>query len=202
MIKLHLGDCLEFMRTLEAGSVDAIITDPPYGVDLDYGEHYEDTFENWKLLIDAFLPLAIKISKGVVIIPTSKIEGERYLYNLNPIWRVCWYKGASCTRSPIGFKDWETSFVFGNKPKKYLHDYFTVHANSVRKEIPWHPCPKPLGWGEWMVNKMSKEGDLILDPFMGSGTTGVACKNLGRSFIGVEKNKDYFELAKKRINQG
>jgi DNA modification methylase len=184
---------------MEDKSVDCIISDPPYGVELDYGEHYEDSFANWKNLIDAFLPEALRVSRGVVIIPTSKLEGEKYLHNLNPLWRICWFKGASATRSPIGFKDWETAFVFGNKPPRQLHDYFTVHANNVRVEVPEHPCPKPTGWALWMVEKMSNQGDLVLDPFMGSGTTGIACVKLKRDFIGIELDGEFYKLAQRRI---
>lgn len=63
-----------------------------------------------------------------------------------------------------------------------------------------HPTIKPVKLMEWLVRLLSKEGDFVLDPFMGSGTTGVACKNLNRKFIGIEMNADYCEFAKKRIN--
>jgi DNA modification methylase len=201
MIDLRLGDCLEILPTLEAGSVDAVITDPPYGVDLDYNGSLDDSFPQWQALIVRFIPEALRVTRGVATIPTSKYEGEQFIYkNFSPIWRVCWYKGASATRSPIGFKDWETTFIFGKAPKQ-LHDYFTAHANMVRKQIPDHPCPKPLAWAEWFVEKFSHEGDTILDPFMGSGTTGVACVKLGRNFIGIEKERGYYELAQKRIQE-
>jgi len=195
---LYHGDCLEILPTLP--KVDAVITDPPYGVDLEYAS-YDDSFENWKRLIDAFIPMAMCATDGPIIVPTSKFEGEQYLHKHNPIWRLCWFKGASCTRSPIGFKDWEPTFVFGAAPKKQCHDYFTAQANSVRDDVPGHPCPKPEMWGKWLVSKMSGAGDTILDPFMGSGTTGVACMNLGRKFIGIEIEKKYFDIACERIDQ-
>ena len=67
------------------------------------------------------------------LLSTSKIEAEQWLFvNFMPLWRVCWFKGASCTRSPIGFKDWETVFVYGKPPTTQTHDYFTAHANTVR----------------------------------------------------------------------
>jgi site-specific DNA-methyltransferase (adenine-specific)/modification methylase len=193
---LYRGDCLEVLPTL--GKVDAVVTDPPYGVNLEY-ESYDDSFENWKKLIDTFLPMAKNICRGPIIVPTSKIEGEPHLHSHSPIWRICWFKGASCTRSAIGFKDWEPTFVFGKAPQKQVHDYFTAHANMVREEVPGHPCPKPYAWANWLVEKMSEAGEVVLDPFMGSGTTGVACQRLGRTFIGIEKEPKYFDIACKRI---
>ena len=194
--RLLLGDCLEILPTLP--KVDAVITDPPYGVNLEYGD-YDDSFDNWKNLIDSFLPLALAICNGSIIVPTSKFEGEQYIHRHNPIWRLCWFKGASCTRSPIGFKDWEPTFIFGRAPKKQCHDYFTAHANSVRAEISGHPCPKPYAWAKWLVDKMSERAETILDPFMGSGTTGVACVKLGRKFVGIEIEERYFDIACRRI---
>jgi site-specific DNA-methyltransferase (adenine-specific) len=197
--ELHHGDCLEVMKLIPDASVDAIITDPPYGVDLQYNSH-NDSFEEWKNLMHRFIPEAVRIARGPVIIPTSKFEGEQYIYqNFSPIWRLCWFKGASCTRSPIGFKDWEVTFIFGSPPPVQVHDYFTAHANRVRTEWPEHPCPKPLDWALWLVSKMSKEGQTVLDPFMGSGTTGVASVKLNRRFIGIEKDSQYFHLAEQRI---
>jgi len=64
-----------------------------------------------------------------------------------------------------------------------------------------HPCVKPISVMSWLVRLVSKEGDIVLDPFMGSGTTGVACKNLNRNFIGIEKEEKYFKIAEKRINK-
>lgn len=194
---LYLGDCLEVMPTL--GKVDAIITDPPYGVDLEYAS-YDDSFENWKSLIDRFLPLAMKATDGPIIVPTSKFEAEQYLHKHNPLWRLCWFKGASCTRSPIGFKDWEPTFIFGAAPAKQCHDYFTSHANSVRAEIEGHPCPKPESWAKWLISKMSEPGAVILDPFMGSGTTGAVAMKTNRKFVGVEIEPKYFDLACERID--
>ena len=195
-VSLYMGDCRDILPTL--GKVDAVVTDPPYGVDLDYNS-YDDTFDNWKALVDEVIPVLCRMSKGPVIIPTSKFEAEQHLHKLGPIWRMCWFKGASCTRSPIGFKDWEPTFVFNKAPRKQVHDYFTAHANMVRDQVPDHPCPKPIAWASWLVDKMSEEGETVCDPFMGSGTTGIACHRTGRKFIGIEKDARYFEIARKRL---
>ena len=198
--KIHNGECLSILKTIPDKSVKCTITDPPYGVDLNYGSTYIDSFDNWKKMIDEFLHEAIRISQGAVLISTSKLEAESYLFTKHqPIWRICWYKGASCTRSPIGFKDWETLFVYGNTKGIQIHDYFMVHANRIRKQVPGHPCPKPLDWARWLISRFSKENDIILDPFLGSGTTAIIAKELKRNFVGIEINPQFCELASSRI---
>ena len=62
-----------------------------------------------------------------------------------------------------------------------------------------HPCPKPLAWAEWIIERATKENDIVLDPFCGSGTVGVACKKLGRRFIGIDISKDYCKMAHDRL---
>ena len=193
---LYCGDCLDILPSL--GKVDCVVTDPPYGVGLEY-EGLDDSFDNWKMLMDAIIPVLKEKCDGPIVIPTSKIEGEKYLHNHNPIWRMCWFKGASATRCAIGFKDWEPTFIFGASPKKQIHDHFTAHANDVRKRVEGHPCPKPERWANHLVSKMGEYGETCLDPFMGSGTTGVACANLGRKFIGIEIEPKYFDIACERI---
>jgi site-specific DNA-methyltransferase (adenine-specific) len=198
--RVHQGDCLSILPTLPSKSVSCIITDPPYGIDLDYGLTYQDTFENWQKTISGFLPEALRVSAGPVLLSTSKLEAEQFLFkNYPPIWRLCWYKGATTTRSPIGFKDWESVFVYGDMCGKQTHDYFAVVPTNIRKEIPGHPCPKPIGWAKWLISHFTRIGDTILDPFAGSGTTCLAALQLNRNFIGIEINPDYCKIANKRI---
>ena len=196
--KIICGDSLQILKGFPENSIDCIITDPPYGVNTNYGKYYNDSFENWKTLMNNFFPLAQRISK-CTLISTSKLEGEEFLFKYYvPLWRICWYKGACCTRSPIGFKDWETIFVYGST-KKQVHDFFMVQAASVRKEIIGHPCPKPEGWAKWLIEHFSYEDDIILDPFAGSGTTCVVAEKMNRKWIGIEINSEYCEIAKNRI---
>ena len=101
----------------------------------------------------------------------------------------------------IGFKDWETIFVYGHPRGKQFHDYFHAKANDVRDIITGHPCPKPEGWANWLITKCSFNNDLILDPFLGSGTTAFCAKKLGRKCIGIEIEEKYCEIAAKRCSQ-
>jgi len=96
------------------------------------------------------------------------------------------------------------SGVYRNKGK-YTHvSDGTVHPGSVlyfKSETGQHPTQKPVALMEWLVRAYSNAGDIVLDPFMGSGSTGVACMNAGRAFIGIERNKEFFDIACKRIEE-
>ena len=196
-IQLHLGDCLEFMKTLPDGSVDAVITDPPYGVGLEYGGQFVDD-ENYLFgILPSFIREAERISK-LIIFPSGKYEVERWLMqNYPPRWRMCWYKGSQSTASPIGFSDFELMFVYGKDIYRSSHDYFYIRTESDKRI--GHPCPKPQGWAEWLISRLTKRGDTVLDCFMGSGTTGMVCVKTGRNFIGCEIDSGYFKIAEKRI---
>lgn len=200
-ITIYHGDCRKILPTLDR--VDLVLTDPPYGVDLDYAGDFEDTFENWKDLVDTTLPIMRQLSRGAVLLSTSKLEGEAHLFHHHfPDWRICWFKGASCTRSLVGFKDWETVFYYGKHRGAQFHDYFHASASDVRELVKGHPCPKPVKWARWLINKCSLAGDVVLDPFMGSGTTLRAAKDLGRKAIGIEIEERYCEIAANRLRQG
>lgn len=197
-VTLYLGDCLEFMKTMPDKSVDAVITDPPYGVGLQYGDHFTDDIEYIKTIIPPLVQNGCRIGR-VLLFPSGRYAIEKWVYNeLPPIWRICWYKGAQSTASSIGFSDWEMIFVYGEDVFRFSHDHF--FAPTTRADNG-HPCPKSVDWAKWLIVHFSKEGDTIFDPFMGSGTTGVACVQLGRNFIGAEIDPRYFEIAKKRIEQ-
>jgi tRNA/tmRNA/rRNA uracil-C5-methylase (TrmA/RlmC/RlmD family) len=101
----------------------------------------------------------------------------------------------SLTRGNIGFNNWLGAVVAGKKPRQGPN-FFEF---AVRGEMPAHPSPKPIEYMLKLIARLTDEGDTVLDPFMGSGTTGVACAKLGRNFIGYEINPDYFAIAEKRI---
>ena len=100
----------------------------------------------------------------------------------------------------------ESNHVDYQKIKKKYHPDLVqpsdvLHFNVVpNRNGKFHPTQKPIDLWEWLIKTYSNEGDLVLDPFMGSGTTGIACINTNRNFIGIEKDKKYFEIAKKRLD--
>ena len=111
----------------------------------------------------------------------------------------CWYKGSPGHRSYIGFNDWEPLLVYGKNKGVQMHDYFQ-QQNIEKMGSYGHPCPKSVSWARWLITRACPDKNgTILDPFMGSGTTGVAAKELGMNFVGIELSPNYFNIAKKRI---
>ncbi len=216
-VTLYCGDCRDVLPSLSP--VDAVVTDPPYGVGMDYSqptrvyygneyqpppEHYGDSWEECKNLLASSVPRLIRMTNGGVFISSSKFEADMMWMRgeiASPIWKLIWFKGAADTRSPIGWKDYETVYVL-KKPKRMMHDHFHAPAghNHIDREMG-HPCPKPLGWAVHLVKMGTNSQDEVLDPYTGSGTTGIACVQTGRRFIGVELSEAYCEIAAKRLEK-
>jgi site-specific DNA-methyltransferase (adenine-specific) len=189
---LYLGDCREILPTLP--KVDAVVTDPPYGINFIY-ESYWDDLNNWTALMLHTVPL-MRSAANVVVMPSCAIKRLSWWYStFPPDWLIAWYKGSPGHLATIGFNCWEPHLVWG-KPKKKVSDYF---QSPLIIDSNGHPCPKPVSYANWLVSRMSEES--VIDPFMGSGTTGVACMNLGRKFIGIEIEPKYFDIACERIDQ-
>ena len=193
---IYQGDCLELMKDIPDNSIDLVLTDPPYGVGLEY-DIYNDSEENWYLLMDKVIPEMIRVGK-MVILPSCQIKRLDWFYkNHKPDWLVCWYKGSTGHSAYIGFNDWEPHLVYG-KNNTNMHDYFYAQP-EIKKN--GHPCPKPLSWAKWIIKRATKPNDLVLDPFIGSGTTAVACKALKRRYIGIDINKDYKDNTNERLRK-
>jgi site-specific DNA-methyltransferase (adenine-specific) len=206
---LYLGDCRDILPTL--GKVDAVVTDPPYGIGLTaksnkwvthQGTGYVSTEDNPDFIASVCVPAiraCIEKFGRVVVTP-----GTRNLW----LYPAPDELGAIYNRNGAGSGKW--GFVcnapvlfYGKDP--YLAFGLGRRANSWEQpgtdfaEKSDHPCPKPLGLTRWLVNRASLSGHVVLDPFMGSGTTGVVCSELGRSFIGIEIEPKYFDIACRRI---
>jgi site-specific DNA-methyltransferase (adenine-specific) len=192
-IDLIHGDCLEEMKKIPDGSVDLVLTDPPYGLNIEYSQ-YEDTEENLQFLVDKFIPEARRIAKRVVVFP-----------GINNIWKypkadwvACWFYGTTGSWGKIGYNSWQPMLFYGKNNRRYGLD--TIKYSKMEKRYPGHPCSKPLGLMEQLVARFSDEREIVLDCFMGTGSTGVACKKLNRNFIGIELDETYFNIAKERIS--
>jgi DNA modification methylase len=208
--ELYLGDCLEILP--EIGKVDAVVTDPPYDVMLGSikngqatrkgqirYEDFEDTPEYIKDVVVPAIKLALsKSDRGFIT------HGNRnmFLYP-QPVDMGVWYNPAACTMGRWGHSLASPIFWYGKNPKNVAASgasSITGHISDVSDiKNKLHPCPKPLKFMRWAVNKVSLENEIICDSFMGSGTTGVACVELGRKFISIEINEKYFDVACKRI---
>ena len=204
--KVHCADCLDFMRKLPGKSVDIVITDPPYGINENprtartRGFHalsgqYADWDWDKQKLDSLYLFELIRVSKRQII-----FGGQNYSDNLPPNYGwIVWDKDNGKT----DFSDCElayTSFLSSIRKFKWRWQGM-LQENMANKEIRQHPTQKPLPLMLWIIQNFTEPDDTIFDPFLGSGTTAVAAKQLGRNFIGVEVNPEYCKIAEERLKQ-
>jgi len=196
--KIYNEDCLETMARMPNKFVDLTLTDPPYGINLKY-DLYQDTEENWFKLMEKVIPEIKRVSK-MAIFPSCQINRLAWIYQkFPPDWLICWYKGSTGHNAFIGFNDWEPHLVYGRiRNKMNMHDYFKTDP-SPKKKTYGHPCPKPDDWAQWVISKATKKGELIYDPFTGSGTVPAVAFLNERNYIGSEISKKYCDIAEKRI---
>ena len=189
-VQLHLGDCLDYMRSMPDKSVDAVITDPPYGINK---EGWDSSFPDY-LITEGF-----RLSDFMAVIPGIWSLG-RYISLMEDkyLWTIAGHKGGAMSNGAVGFNKWQPVVVGGKTKKRIGSDAFDFSPSDIGHVI-YHSCQKPLEFMKWVISKTTSEGDTILDPFMGSGTTGVACVQTGRNFIGVEIDPTYYKIAEKRI---
>lgn len=181
-------------------SADAIITDAPYGVGFDY-KSFDDTEENVKDLISQLTPHILKLKRCAVFCGVPQM----WMWP-KPKWVLCWsYFPMTNEFSPWGFAQWQPILVYGADPfletGKGPHPTVITHSKPPDRKGNSHPCPKPLPLMEKVILRTTLESELICDIFMGSGTTLVAAKNLGRRAIGIEIEEKYCEIAAKRLSQ-
>ena len=195
--KVICGDCLEVMKDIPDKSVDLVLTDFPYGVGVDYGG-YEDTRENLEILVDTVLPEILRISqRSLITCGNHNVD----LFN-NPDWLLAWTNRAGNGINKYGFNCFQPIIAYGKDIliQKGIRKDVIEHSETSQKN--GHPCPKPLGfWKKLLLRGSIGPNDIILDPFLGSGTTAVAAKQLGRNFIGIEINPDYCKIAEQRLVQ-
>jgi len=198
-ITIYHGDCRDVLPQLEAESVDLVLTDPPYGNGTEYGE-FEDTESNVAVLVADVIPACIMMAERVVLTCAT-----RHLWFYPPAtWVLCWFNRAGTGMNPWGFTCWQPILVYG--PDPYLANRlgsqpdYIEHSEASEKN--GHPCPKPTNFWRKLLNRVSIDNsDLILDPFMGSGTTLRVAKDLGRRAIGIEIEERYCAIAAKRLSQ-
>ena len=186
--RLILGDCREVLPTL--GTVDAVVTDPPYGIGFRAGKFWGGT----QIIGDdkPFDPDWI-IQIGV---PTILFGANFYADKLpaSPGWLV-WDKRERTSKMLPG-SDIEMAWSNITDQAHLITKCWMPH--TIRKEEQFHPTQKPESVMSWFLGFLP-DGKAILDPYMGSGTTGVACARLGRAFIGIEIEPRYFDIACRRI---
>ncbi|UQS93207.1 S-adenosyl-L-methionine-dependent methyltransferase [Acinetobacter phage Brutus] len=219
MINLMHGDCLELMKTIPDGSVDLCVSDIPYKLT---GGGKGDGLNSKR-------PKGIlKDNNQIVIVPKFEDwlpELYRVMKNGSHIYLMCNFKNLNdlmnktqkvgfkhvnllvweknnCTPSQFYMKNCEYTLMVRKGSSKYINDIGnskTVHKfeNIIGNKV--HPTEKPIDLMEFYIKNSSNESEIVLDMFMGSGSTGVAAKNLNRAFIGIELDENYFNIAKQRI---
>lgn len=200
-VTLYHGDCLEILPTLASGSIDAVVTDPPYGVGKARWDGECPPRVLWSLLAATIREGGSLIAfPGLKWLPRVIADiGADLLWQ----WPIAWYKPNAMQFGKTGFSVLDIMVWFAKGKAKALQPMRDVIVKAIvpSENRNGHPTPKPLDVMLPLVQLVSRKGDIILDPFMGSGTTGVACVQTGRNFIGIEIDRGYFDIAKARIEK-
>jgi site-specific DNA-methyltransferase (adenine-specific) len=231
MIKLLHGDCLELMKTIPDGSIDAIITDPPYGTTAckwDSVIPFEPMWEELKRII--------KPNGAIVLFGSEPFSSALRMSNIKQykydwVWDkkqqgnhgLAKYQPLKIHENILIFigKNYYPQMITGKIRKKGGYNVKNTIATGMKQINPKlsnqyypksilefsnankkgkvHPTQKPVELMEYLIKTYTNENEVVLDFTMGSGTTGVACKNLNRNFIGIELDETYFNIAKERI---
>ena len=236
MIDLHHGDCLEVMPNLEAGSIDMVLTDPPYGTTSckwDSIIPLEPMWKNLKRLTKKNAAIVMTASQPFTsVLVASNLKGYKHRWvwdKVKPGSGLCAKIGPlrntedvlvfsasrveyrpqmtpkkrrkedKFDRNGEAFGNARTLRHHDNKGWGYPKEIITI--SNANQKVRVHPTQKPVALMEYLIKTYTNEGATVLDFTMGSGTTGVPCKNLGRNFVGSEKDAEYFEIAKQRIDE-
>ena len=220
MIKLIKGDCLEKMKEIESGSVDLILTDPPYkttsrgssggtgGILKDDLNKKGMVFKHNSITFDEWLPECFRVLKNdshAYFMCNNKNLSSMLISIDKAGFKIfktlIWAKNSPITN--MYYMDSHEYIIFCRKGRaKRINDCGTksvLNIDNPRNKI--HPTQKPIELMEILIKNSTNENQTVLDMFMGSGSTGVACVDTNRKFIGIELDDKYFEIAEKRINE-
>lgn len=222
--KSHCGDCMDLVDQLDDNSIDLIVTSPPYfnsskKYQRGTGVHYsKDVGEPLYTIVDISEKLFKKIKDdGFYCLNLGFSYGEtgvmRPFYIAQRLLKqgwfavdvIIWHKNNPIPIQKRLTNAFEYIFVFAKHPlTKYPSDLgykHNVFKSPIAKGEGFSSAPFPIDLPKFCIEVFSKEGDLVLDNFMGSGTTALACKQLNRNFIGFEINQDYIDITNKRLSQ-
>jgi DNA modification methylase len=208
-IRLYHGDCLDVLPTLDSDPIACIITDPPFGVGLGVGKdmraglhglgkgsysEYEDTYEVFVADVVPRLNACLDLAPVAAVFTGPHIHEQRKPTAIGGI-----YCSAGAGRHAWGFKTFLPILFYGKDPTLNKGARPITLASNAAAPKNGHPCPKPLEWMLWLVQRVSQPGDVVLDPFGGSGTTAEACLKTGRRCIVIEKDERYIPIIERRV---
>ena len=197
--KIINADCMDILKQLPDKCIDLVLTDPPYNVGIKYNTYNDNqSYEEYKQFCRNWFYECKRISKCILFTPG--IVNLKMWYEIEPpYWMYIWYKNNQNSPSKIGgFNIYEPFFIYGKPIKRVGQDGFAMPI-AIQKNYENHPVPKLLKAWQYVLDKFSNENDLILDCFSGSGTTAIACHNLKRRFICIEKDYDYWSVSVERL---
>lgn len=226
--ELYNGDCFEYMKTMNDCSVDLVLTDPPYNVaqfstgniNLSNRKSLNNDIADWdkndldiKQLIQQIARIIKKdgnvfIFTGYNLIGDYRNELEKYFdvtnifvwHKTNPSPKI--YKTGFLNSCEFVMVAYNKKHQFNFTSQNEMHNFYesSICMAPERLRYPSHPTQKPIELLQHLMKIGSNEDDVVFDPFMGVGSTGVACKNLNRRFIGCELNETYYEACKNRLS--
>jgi len=200
MIEWICGDCIETMKHYKDKQFDLCLTDPPYNLGVNYGVGINDnkTQEEYKRWSIQWFTEAMRISKAMIFSPGFK----NFLMWVNeiepPTTVLCWYHSNALSHNLTGkgFMHWEPMLLYGNMGMK--KDAFN-HPVNIQKYKGSHNCPKSRDLYIDILKSCTEKVKTVIDPFVGSGTTAMACKVLEIDCVGIDVNKKFIDEAKENI---
>ena len=212
-IELLKGDCLEEMKKMSDQSVDFSFTSPPYN------RKRNDKYENYRDIVDAYLGLLVSSTNEMLRITRGKvfINIQKNYYNSIDVYSfigkyaekireiIIWEKSNPMPAAGLSITNaYEFVIVLGNDSSSlksnntYTKNIITTSVNSKMPKN--HKAVMHQDVSDWFIEKFTKKGDIVLDCFMGTGTTGISCKSLERGFIGIEIDSEYFKMATEKLS--
>jgi len=228
-MKLTQGDCLEEMKNIPDGSIDMVLTDPPYGTTACKWDSIIQLEPMWKQLKRLIKPNGAIVMTASQPFTSKLVVSNIGMFSCQWIWEkeqgvnfmmakkqpmkvhedvliFCkkqpTYNPQMTVGTPYISGKGDSGEVTGKVKKVQTTNTGTRYPRSIQKinrQTGIHPTQKPVALMEYLIKTYTNESETVLDFTMGSGTTGVACKNLNRDFIGIELDENYFKIAKERI---
>lgn len=207
-ITIYHGDCRNVLPYIDM--IDLVLTDPPYGIGGSKGainkkrgkanyntNLFEDTPEYVDGVVVGVVKKCLSMARSTILTPGAKCM---FMYP-TPSQIGVFYMPSGTGMGSWGWVNWQPIFYYGKNPRASKTIDQTSRVLNEKSSCSQHPCAKPLKAWTWLLDKGSLEGETILDPFMGSGTTLKIAKDLNRRAIGIEIDERYCEIAAKRLAQ-